>query len=84
MNIEHGLQLDDKLPLIITDLLAIELFKTVDAGARDGAVQHVVLLKLAAVRWLVATHLNLDGYGGLALLANLDLLMLTLDGSPVW
>ncbi len=82
-NVKQGLQLDDELPLVVGDILAVELLEAVDGGARDEAVEHVLLLELAAVGGLVAAHLYLDGHGGLALLADGDLLVVALDGRAV-
>jgi hypothetical protein len=45
-------------------------------------VQSVFLFQMAAVHGLVGT-LNLDSDGGLALLADLDGLVITLNGCPV-
>ncbi|ROW05672.1 hypothetical protein VMCG_05275 [Cytospora schulzeri] len=83
-NVKHGLELDDERPLLVGDVLAVELLEAVDGGARDLTVQHVGVLELPAVGGLVAAHLDLDGHRGLALLADGDLLVLTLDGCAVW
>lgn len=82
VDVEHGLELDDELPLVQRDVFAVELLETVDASPRDLAVQSVWLLQLPAVRRLVAAHLDLDGHRGLTLLADRDLLVLSLDGRP--
>lgn len=81
MDVEERLELDDELPLVVGNLLAIELLERVDGGTGDERVQSVSLFKLAAVRGLRATHLDLDGHGRLALLADGNLLVVTFDGS---
>jgi hypothetical protein len=82
-NVEHGLQLDDELPLVVADVLSVEVLEAVDAGTRNLAEELVRLLELAAVCWLVAACLDLDGYRWLTLLAHLDLLVLSFDGRAV-
>jgi hypothetical protein len=82
-NVKHGLQLDDQLPLVVADVIAVEILEAVDAGTRDLAEELIRLLELAAVRWLVAARFDLDGYRRLALLAYLDLLVLSLDRRPI-
>lgn len=79
MDVEEGLELDDELPLIVADVFAVELLEGVDGGTRDETVQRIRLLELAAVRRLVAAHLDLDSDRGLAPLADGDLLVVTLD-----
>jgi hypothetical protein len=82
-NVKHGLQLDDKLPLVVADVLAVEVLEAVDAGTRDLAEELVGLLELAAICGLVAPRLNLDGYRRLTLLAYLDLFMLSFNRRAV-
>lgn len=79
-HVEDGLQLDQQLPLLVGDVAAVELLQGVDTGTRDLADEGVRLLEMTAVRWLVAAHLDLDGHRRLALFADLDLLVLALDG----
>ena len=80
VDVKHGLELDDECPLVVGDILAVELLETVDASTRDLAVKHVILLELAAVSGLVrAAHLDLDGHRWLALLAHLNLLVVALN-----
>lgn len=81
-NVEDGLELLDQSPLLHSDLSPVELLQGVDTGTRDVRVQLVSLLQLTTVHGLVGA-LNLDGNGGLALLADCDGLVVTLDGCPV-
>lgn len=60
-DVEERLQLDDELPLVVGDLLAVEFLQAVDALAGDLAVKGVLLLEMAAVGGLVAAHFDLDG-----------------------
>lgn len=80
--IEHGLQVNDELPLVGRHLFAVVILEAVDASTRDGAVESVLLLEVAAVGRLAAAHLDFDGDRRLALLAYGDLLVLTLDRRP--
>lgn len=82
VDVEQRLELDDELPLVVRNLLPVELLQRVDTSSGDQAVERILLLELAAVRGLVAAHLDLDGYRRLALLADRDLLVVSLDGSP--
>lgn len=82
-DVEQRLELDNELPLVVGDVLAVELLEAVDGCPRDGAVQRVRLLELPPVRRLVPAHLDLDRNRGLALLADWDLLVLSLDGCSV-
>ena len=78
VDIEQRLELDDQLPVVVGHVLAVELLKCVDTLTRDETVKGVGFLEVAAVRRLVV-HLDLDGYRGLALLADGDLLVIALD-----
>jgi hypothetical protein len=80
VDVEKRLQLDDKLPLFIRHLLAIELFETVDAGSRNQAVQGVLFFELATVGRLMTTHFDLDSDGRLSLFTDRDLFVLSFDG----
>ena len=61
-NVERGLQLHYKLPLILRHLRPVKVLETVDAGAGDEAVKDILFFQLPAVSRLVATHFNFDGY----------------------
>jgi hypothetical protein len=80
VDIKQRLQLDDQLPLLVGNILAVKLLETVDTGARDHTVEAVRLLEVAAVNGLVTAHFDLDGNRGLSLLADGELLVVTLDG----
>ena len=78
-NVEEGLELDDELPLVVGNFLAVVLLETIDTSTRDLGVKGVFLLQMTAVGGLVTAHFNLDGHGGLTLFADGDLLVITLD-----
>ena len=79
LNVKEGLELDDELPLVVGDLLAVELLETVDALAGDLAVERVLLFEMAAVGGLVAAHFDLDGDRRLTLFAYWNLLVISLN-----
>lgn len=78
-NLKHRLELLDQAPLFHRHLGPVKLLKSIDAGARDSRVKLVLLFDLAAVHGLIGT-LDLDGYRGLASLADRDGLVVSLDG----
>lgn len=82
-NVKQRFELDDELPLLVGNIFAIKLLEAVDAGTRDETVECIAFFELATVRGLRATHLNLDGYRGLALFADWNLLVVTLNTSAV-
>lgn len=84
LDVEEGLELDDELPLVVGDFLAVVFLQTVDTGTGDLAVQGVLLLEVTAVGGLVTAHFNLDSDGGLALFADRDLLVVSLDRGTVF
>lgn len=77
-NVEELLELHDKLPLVLRDVVSEKLFQRVDALPADGGVERVRLLEVAAIHGLVGAF-DLDGDRGLALFAHLDLLVVALD-----
>jgi hypothetical protein len=81
-DIQQLLQLDDQLPLILTNIAPEELLERVDALTAHERVQRVVFLQVAAVHGLVRAF-DLDGDGGLTLFAHGDLLVVALDGGAV-
>lgn len=83
VDVKQRLQLDNELPLLVRDILAVKLLEAVDAGTADETVQRILLFELATVRGLVAAHFDLDGHGRLALFADRDLLVFSLDGGSV-
>ena len=78
-DIKQRLQLLDQRPLILAHIVSVKLLQRIDRGPRDHRVQHVFLLELSAVEWLVGAF-DLDRYRGLAFLADRDGLVLALDG----
>lgn len=82
-DVKDRLQLNNQLPLVVGYVLPVEFLQTVNGGTRDLTVQQVRLLELSAVGRLMAAHFNLDGDGGLALLAHVDLFVFTFDRCPV-
>lgn len=84
LDVEEGLELDDELPLVVGDVLAVVLLQAVDTGTGDLAIQGVLLLEVTAVGGLVTAHFNLDGDGGLTLFADGDLLVVSLNRGTVF
>ena len=82
-DIKERLELLDQQPLVITNVRPVEFLQGVDARAANQRVQRVFFFQVATVGRLVRTHLDLDGHGGLALFANLDLLVVALDAGSV-
>lgn len=80
VDVKQRLQLDDELPFFVGDVLSVEFLQTIDASARDQAVQRVGFLQVTTVRGLAAAHLDLDRDGRLPLFADGDLLVLAFDG----
>jgi len=81
-DIEQLLQLHQQLPLVLTDIAPEELLERVNTLAADGRVQRVVFLEVAAVHGLIWAF-DFDGDGGLALFADLDLLVVAFDAGAV-
>lgn len=75
---EGRLQSLDETPLLHADLGSVELLQSIDTGTRDVGVQNVLLFELTTIHRLVGT-LDLDGDGGLTLLADGDGLVVTLN-----
>src|SRR3981081_1608963 len=69
-DIKERLQLLDQQPLVITNVGPVELLQRVDARAADQRVERVLLLEVATVGRLMGAHLDLDGHGWLAFLAD--------------
>jgi hypothetical protein len=82
-NVEHGLELLDKSPFLHRYVRTVELLEGVDTGTGDVRVEGVLLFQLAAVHRLVGPF-DLDSDGRLALLANLDRLVVTLNRHTAW
>lgn len=80
-NVKQLLELDDVLPLLLLNLVAVVFLECVDAKPRDSRVQWVVLLDLPSVHGLVGT-LNLDSHSGLAGFGDWNLLVFALDRCP--
>ena len=82
-DIEKRLQcLCDQVPLVLGNLVSVELLKAIDRSTRNVRVQNRLLVELTAVQRLVWSF-DLDGNGRLALFAYWDLLVFTLDGCSV-
>ena len=64
-HVEHGLQLDEQLPLFSTDFVSVELFQRVNTCPANERVQRVFLFELSAVQGLIGTF-DFDRNGGLA------------------
>lgn len=84
VNIEQRLELDDQLPLVVRHVLPVELLEGVDALSRYQAVERILLFELATVHGLVTAHLDLDGNGRLALLADRNLFVVSLNTRAVF
>lgn len=82
-NVKHGLELLDKSPFLHRYVGTVELLEGVDTGAGNVRVEGVLLFQLTAVHRLVGSF-DLDGDGRLALLANLDRLVVTLNRHTAW
>lgn len=83
-NVKERLELlCNQHPFVIRHVFSVEFLETVDGGTGDLTVEDVAFFELAAVGRLVAAHFDLDGYRGLTLFADVDLLVLTLDGCSV-
>jgi hypothetical protein len=79
LNIKDLLQLHHELPLILRDIITEELLERIDTLTANRRVQGVFFLEVATVHGLVGAF-DLDGDGWLALFADLDLFVVTLDG----
>lgn len=77
-NIKDRLQLGDQFPLIHADVFTEELLQRVDALPRDVRVKCFLFFQMPAIHGLVRA-LDLDGDARLALLAHLNLLVVSLD-----
>lgn len=84
VNIEQRLELDDQLPLVVRHVLPVELLEGVDALSRYQAVERILLFELATVHGLVTAHLDLDGNRRLALLADRNLFVVSLNTRAVF
>lgn len=84
VNIEQRLELDDQLPLVVRHVLPVELLEGVDALSRYQAVEGILLFELATVHGLVTAHLDLDGNRRLALLADRNLFVVSLNTRAVF
>ena len=81
-DIKQLLELHQQLPLVLANIAPEEFFQRVDTLPADGRVQRVVFLEVAAVHGLIWAF-DLDGDRGLALFADLDLLVVALDAGAV-
>ena len=79
-NIKQRLQLLNQHPLIIGYIRSVELLEGIDGLPRDERIQCILLLQVASVSRLVRSHLDLYGYGWLALLALGEVLVVAFDG----
>jgi hypothetical protein len=60
LNVEQRLELDDELPLIVADILSVELLEGVNALSGDQTVQSLLFFKVTTIHGLVTAHLDLD------------------------
>lgn len=81
-DVKDGLELLDKNPFILGDLVPVELLQRVDTLTGDFRHELILLFKVTAVHRLVVAF-NLDGDGGLALLTHGNSLVIALNGSTV-
>lgn len=81
-NIKQLLHLDQQLPLLLTNIAAKELLERINTLSTNRTIQRVVLLQVATVHGLIGPF-DLDRDGRLALFADLDLLVVALDGGAV-
>lgn len=82
-NIKQRLQLLDKQPLVVRNIRSVELLKRVDTCSANEGIESVFLFQVTSVCGLVSAHFDLDSHGWLPLLADLDLLVVTLDAGPM-
>jgi hypothetical protein len=78
-DIEQFLQIDNVLPFIILDFVAVELLQGVNTQSGDLRIQRVCLLKLPAVQRLIWPF-KLDSDRGLSCFAIWNFLVITFDG----
>lgn len=81
-NVKDFLELLQQLQRWLRQLILVEFLNHIQAASRDERVEQIALFKMSAVSWLVAAHFDLDCYGRFSLLADLDLLVVALNGSP--
>ena len=81
-NVKQGLKFLDQHPLVIRDIVAIELLERINALATDERVEGIFFFEMSTIGRLVRAHFNLDSHRWLPLLADLDLLMIAFDRSP--
>jgi hypothetical protein len=82
LDIKQLLQLDNKLPLILTNVVPEELLECVDTLTANCRVQRIVFFQVATIHGLVSTF-DFDSNGRLALFAYLDLLVVALDRGAI-
>ena len=81
-NIKEHLEFLYEQPLFVAYIRPVVLLERIDTLPRNERVQHVLLLELASVHRLVAAF-DLDSNGGLTLLAERDLFVISFDGGAV-